>query len=57
MMLSQTMTVLATTEDQLRQEKNQAESQLSETNSVINSLSRETDADPVGNQCDGCRYG
>lgn len=39
MMLSQTMTVLATTEDQLRQEKNQAESQLSETNSVINSLS------------------
>ncbi len=39
MMLSQTMVVLATTEDQLRQEKNQAESQLSETNSVIDSLS------------------
>ena len=39
MMLSQTFTVLAKTEEQLQQEKSQAQSQLSETNAVINSLS------------------
>lgn len=39
MMLSQTFTVFAKTEAQLQQEKSQAQSQLSETNAVINSLS------------------
>ena len=35
MMLSQTFTVLAKTEEQLQQEKSHAQSQLSETNAVI----------------------
>lgn len=37
--ISQVVTVLATTEDELRQQKSQAESQLSETNAVIDDLS------------------
>lgn len=39
MMLSQTFTVSATTEQQLKQEKSQAESRLSETNDAIDALS------------------
>ena len=39
MMLSQTFTVFATTEQQLKQEKSQAESRLSETNDAIDALS------------------
>ena len=39
MMLSQTFTVSATTEQQLKQEKSQVESRLSETNDAIDALS------------------
>ena len=54
MMLSQTFTVLAKTEEQLQQEKSQAQSQLSETNAVINSLSeKQTQVQAQINAMDG----